>query len=217
MLEIELSGGAKYTTQNAATIQTSCIYDGYYAVALTGGFRPKYSDQSKKVRFSAILIACNENGEINDDFAQVLELGSNLSKVIYTRDFLTLKSSADFVKKWQFDKSFGDCPVFFCGMIVKITNIEKYGFEKPYGFDARKEFEQNNNGDYKIREDMKRLHSIFTFHNVGKTASWAIANKGEKLVDGFSDANVKAKIEKHINYFFEQQVDFATSQNKEQQ
>lgn len=215
MVEIPLNDGVnKYSSSNVETAQVAGFYDGYYAVALTGGFRPKYSDNTQKVRFTAVLVACNEKGEINKDFAQVLEVGSNLSKIIYTGALLSVKSSSDYVKKWQFDETFGkSTPTFTFGMVVKITSKLQNGFVKPFNFDARKELEPDAKGNYIIREDMKALHSVFTFHKTNVVASWATPGKDKECVGGFYSKEAKESIEKHINAFFEQQVEFANKQN----
>lgn len=200
---------SQYVTSNASTAQTVAFYDGYYAVALTGGYRPKYSDLTKKVRFTSILVACDEKGNVNKDFAQVLELGANLSKIIYKGNLLSVAKPSDYVTKWKFS-GFGDgTPVFTLGMVVKITSVQQYGFVKPFGFDVRKEFSQNADGNYVIREDAKALHSVFTISNANVVAPWATPGKNKKNVDGFYDEDVKQAIEKHISNFFKQQVEFA--------
>lgn len=215
MLEIVVNNEngeqSKYSSRNAATAQTAAFYDGYFAVVLTGGYRPKYSDTTKKVRFTSVLVACDENGNVNKDFAQVLELGSNLSKVVYKGNYLSIANKSDYVAKWQFSGFGNGTPVFTFGMVVKITSTQQYGFVKPYGFDVRKEFTPDAKGNYVIREDMKALHSVFTITDAKKVASWATPSKGKESVDGFYDKAAKEAIEKHISDFFKQQVEFAES------
>ncbi len=213
MLNVELENKAgNYTTFNQSTAQVAGFYDGYFAVVLTGGTRPKYSDTSKRVRFTSVLVACDENGVIADDFAQVLELGSNLSKIIYKGNLMSAKSTNDYVNKWLFDKqTFGaGTPVFSFGMIVKVSSYQQYGFVKPFKFDVDKELTKDPDGNYKIREDLKALHSVFTFANTGKFAAWS--QKGKAALTTFSDEKVKQRVEKHIRAYFKQQQDFANQQ-----
>lgn len=210
MLNIELEAGAgTYTSFNQATTQVAGFYDGLYTVVLTGGYRPKYSDPEKKVRFTSILVACDENGEISKDFAQVLEIGANLSKIIYKGNYLSVKSSNDYVNKWQFDKkTFGtSTPIFTFGMMVSISSTSQYGFVKPFGFDTEKELTKDESGNYVIREDLKAIHSVFTLSKTGKTAKWAV--KGNKELTTFADDETRKRVEKHINAFFKQQAEFA--------
>lgn len=204
---------ARMSSHQGGTAQTSSLYDGYFAVVLTGGFRPKYTDFSKKVRFSSVLVACNEDGEIADDFAQVLELGSNLNKVIYTTDLLSVANEKLYIKKWNFNKSFGTgVPVFRFGMIVKISSVLKSGFVKPYGFDVAKELKKDDNGNYIIREDLKALHSVFTIENTNKVANWATEGEGKKKDErGYFDTYTNKRVEKHLKAFFDTQVEFAES------
>lgn len=213
MLEIPLSDSTgrvkSYSSQNVATPQVATFYDGYFAVVLTGGYRPKYSDQNKRVRFTAVLVACDEAGNINKDFAQVLELGSNLSKIIYTGKYLSVASANFYQRIWSFSDE--KTPVLSFGSIVKITSKQINGFVKPFKFDVQKELTPDKE-NYVIREDLKTLHNVFTISIVdGKTATWATPKKGVTSKDGFFDDATREAVVKHINSFFEQQVEFASA------